>query len=253
MKYLAEMFPDQRPLFVAVAEEHGYGEILDRLVEKAFAQGEVIGDLRVVQAILLVASMRCNSMYCSVFHSLILNTLGVEPNEIEYIVTHHRFPPSLEEFRCFDEFLTHAFFRKSVYVNDDYSYVGHGHLKNGAPARRDLLTILLLSDLLLMLTVAFDDEVNLELETFFETFPTHDRVADYIQFFSRQHSEHQDGTVPTFTLCMHCKRIQNQKTDQWQPIEVMIGVLPKSSQFSHGICVVCVEQYEEQLAALAVR
>lgn len=252
MSFLAGMFPDQQPLFVVVAEEYGYEPILDQLVEKAFTQGEVLKDLRVVQAVLLVASMRCNSVYCSVFHSLIMNTLGVEADEIEYIVSHHRFPPSLEEFKQYDEFLTHAFFRKSVYVNDDYSFVAHGHFLNDAPARRDLLTILLLSDLLLMLTVAFDDEVNLELETFFSTFPMHHHIDEYVKFFTSVRSGTRSAGAPAFSICMHCKRIKNQKTSVWEPVELMIPLLPKNAQFSHGLCVACVEGHEEALIGEAL-
>lgn len=245
MKFLSSMFPDQRPLFVSIAEQHGYGEVLDPLIEKAFAKGEEIRDLRAVQAILLVASTRCESNYCSVFHALIMNTIGVDPEEIEHIVTHHSFPDSLAEFRKYDEFLTHAFFRKNLYPTDDYSYVARSHFKNEAPATRDFLTILLLSDLLLMLTTAFPDEVNLDVETFFSAYPTHGHIDEYVKFFSGVKSALQAQGAPTFSICMYCKGVKNQKTLGWQPIEMMISQLPRNAQFSHGICPPCFGAEEE--------
>jgi len=118
VNFLSRMFPEEHPLFVSVAEKYGYGEILDQLVEKAFAKGEAITDLRAVQAILLVASMRCASNYCSVFHSLIMNTLDVTPEQVEHIVSHHKFPGSMSELSQYDEFLDYAYFRKDIYVRD---------------------------------------------------------------------------------------------------------------------------------------
>lgn len=249
MNFVSSMFPDQSPLFVSVAEKHGYGEILDLLLEKAFTKGEAIQDLRAVQAILLVASMRCSSNYCSVFHSLIMNTLGVDAEEIEYIVSHHRFPDSLAEFRQYEEFLRYAFFRKNLYITDDYSYVAQSHFRNEAPSTRDFLTILLLSDLLLMLTVAFDDEVNLDIETFFRVYPTQDHVGDYVKYFTQQKAKSRAEGAPTFSICMHCKGVKNQKTLVWQPIETMIGLLPQNARFSHGLCPPCFRDEEEMLEA----
>jgi len=247
MKFLSEMFPEQKPLFVSVAEAHGYGEILDQLVEKAFAKGEVVTDLRAVQAILLVASMRCGSNYCSVFHSLIMNTLGVDPEQIEYVVSNRRFPDSLAELQQYDELLTYAFFRKNVYVNDDYAYISTGDFLGEAPVRRDFLTILLLSDLLLMLTVAFDDEVSLDIEPFFQMFPTHDHIDEYVKFFTAAKTDAQDGASPVFCICMHCKQIENQKTGAWQPIELVVSQLPANARFSHGMCEPCLDTAEAAL------
>ena len=241
MRFLSQMFSKDRPLFVLVAEKYGYGEILDQLVEKAFTKGEAITDLRAIQAILLVASMRCRSNYCSVFHSLILNTLDVTPEQIEHIVSHRKFPDSMPELQQYDDFLDHAFFRKHIYVDDDFSFIAQGRFAGGGAAQRDYLSILLLSDFLNMLTVAFCDEVNLDLESCFAVYPSHDRIDDYVKFFWKAKACDPEEKSPVFEICTQCKGVKNQTTREWSRIEQVIPQLPRNARFSLGYCDPCLE------------
>ncbi len=239
MKFLETMFPEDKPLFAQIAIKYGYGDILDQMLEKACTKGEVIRDIRVVQAIWLVASIRCNSNYCFVFHSLIMNTLGVDPEDIQHIIRERKFPDSMGEFQQYNDLLSYAYFRKNIYINDDYSYIADEDLPFEVPLKHDLLAILLVSDMLLMLTVAFHSELNLDLETLFETFPTHNIVPDYIKYFAEQKGEMEGEGSPVFVICSYCKNIKNQKTEEWQPVEKLISLLPKNAQFSHGVCCTC--------------
>ena len=252
MQFLSQMFPDERPLFISVAEEHGYGVILDQLVEKAFAKGEAITDPRAIQAILLVASMRCQSNYCSVFHSLILNTLDVTPEQIKHIVSHRKFPDSMSELRQYDEFLDHAFYRKRIYVDDDFSFIANARRENAAAAQRDYLAILLLSDFLNMLTVAFCQELNLDLETYFTAYPTHDRIDDYVKFFWNAKKSDPDEESPVLEICARCKCVKNQSTQVWESVERVIPMLPKNARFSHAYCDPCRDAELDALASKGV-
>ncbi len=216
------------------------------MLDKAFNMGEEIRDLRVVQAILLVASIRCNSNYCYVFHSLIMNTLNISKDDIKYITENRVFPDSMDELKKYDEFLNFAFFRKNIYINDDYSYISNANFENSAEAVRDLMSILIVSDFLLMLTVAFDSEVNLKSETVFSSFPTYDLVSDYVKYFvSQKNMDIEDN--PVFSICSYCKSVKNQQNSEWEPIENMIAVLPKNAMFSHGICRNCMERAREDV------
>jgi hypothetical protein len=234
------MFPDSLPLFLEVGIKYGYEQILDGLLEKSFAKGEEIKDLRIVQGILLVASMRCETNYCTTFHSLIMNTLGVTAEDIKFISANQEFPLAWKEEQKYNELLKMTFYRKSILVDDDYSFFSKVKFNNSVPAIRDYIAILMLADMLTMLTVVFEDEINLKKEKFFTTFPTYDLVGDYIKYFSKVKNEFGDITnVPNFTLCMKCKDLKNQETNEYSPIERVINKLPRNARFSHGVCPTC--------------
>lgn len=108
-----------------------------------------------------------------------------------------------------------------------------------AAAQRDYLTILLLSDLLNMLTVAFRDEVSLDLETCFTVYPTYDRIDEYVKFFWKAKACDPKEKSPVFELCTHCKGVKNQTTREWSRIERVIPQLPRNARFSHGLCEPC--------------
>ncbi len=109
--------------------------------------------------------------------------MNIDKETVKYIVVNRKFPDSLAQFQKYDTLLSYAFFRKNIYGHNDYTYIADRDFIYNEKIRRDFLAILIISDFLLMLTVAFEDEINLELETLFETFPTHTNIPDYIKYF----------------------------------------------------------------------
>ena len=95
-----------------------------------------------------------------------------------------------------------------------------------------------------MLTIAFDQEVNLELETLFSTFPAHVHIPDYIKYYTSMASDGNGQDDPVFSICSYCKSILNQKTGEWDAVEHIISDLPRNAKFSHSICPPCAENLQ---------
>lgn|GEM_PF-4038477 len=237
-KLMSKYYPTGAPIIIQVAFKYGFGPAIIELNKKVYFNQSLTFPALFREAIQGLCLSHCENQYCTIMHARGLISEGFTFDEVKHLVAFHRLPDWVPNRRIWEPSLSRIsdLFQEPQLASTLYASLSQYLTTNQIEDVGGVIAFSLLHKFLLE---RYSNEIDISQEPILSQ--TVDCEFELIKFFTKQ-----DGKLETtYTICCICKAVKGDSC--WIPIEQALHELSPKSQFSHGFCESCAEQWRYEV------